>query len=89
MTSEEFESALASLIEQQRQAQNLLTELTRHDADKEHRIASLEESRQLLVQLAQNSDERLDRAGVRDARLEEVFQTIADIAARQDERIRA
>ncbi len=53
------------------------------------RISTLEESRDLLVQLARNSDERLDHADEHDARLEEAFQTIADIAARQDERIRA
>lgn len=91
----EHERRLTSLEESQRtlvEANASLVKLTRSVVESNRDIkqtnASLKESNALLLQFVRNMDERLDRSNERTANLEEAFQTIADIAARQDERLR-
>ncbi len=89
MTNEELENAVDFITRQQVSTAEMIAALARNQVEHAKRLMSLEESNQLLIRLVGDIDARLDRGDTRDEKLEEAFQTIANISARQDERIRS
>jgi GAF domain-containing protein len=89
VTNEELENAVDFITRQQVSTAEMIAALARNQVEHAKRLMSLEESNQLLIRLVGDIDARLDRGDTRDEKLEEAFQTIANISARQDERIRS
>lgn len=79
-----LEEAQGTMIEANASLVQLSRSLVESNRSTRESNAALKESNELLLRFVRNMDERLDRSNERTAALEEAFQMIADIAARQD-----
>jgi DNA repair exonuclease SbcCD ATPase subunit len=80
MTNEEIQKTMEFILEQQAQFATNIQKLQEERAQDNSRIKRLEESFQLLVQLAQSTDTRLDT-------LESNMATLAEAQVHTDERL--
>jgi hypothetical protein len=94
MTNEEMQKTMEFILEHQAQFAVNIQRLQEERVRDQPRLARLEESFQLLVQLAQTTDTRLDtlesdmvRDQARLARLEESFQLLVQLAQTADTRL--
>jgi hypothetical protein len=94
MTNEEMQKTMEFILEHQAQFVVNIQRLQEERVRDQPRLARLEESFQLLVQLAQTTDTRLDtlesdmvRDQARLARLEESFQLLVQLAQTADTRL--
>jgi chromosome segregation ATPase len=89
MTSEEMQKTMEFIIEQQAQFATNIQKLQEERMRDDSRTKRLEESFQLLVQLAQNTDTRLDTLESSMATLAEAQAHLAETQAHTDERLSA
>jgi DNA repair exonuclease SbcCD ATPase subunit len=82
MTNEEIQKTMEFILEQQAQFATNIQKLQEERVRDNSRIKRLEESFQLLVQLAQSTDTRLDT-------LESNMATLAEAQTHTDERLSA
>jgi len=64
-----------------------LDRLEEHQIHDNERLTNLEDSYQLLIQIAQNSGERLNRAEERLDRMEDSHQVLVQLAQKMDIRL--
>lgn len=87
MTNEEITRTMEFILGQQAQ---IAASLQRHDEERirdRPRLARVEESFQLLVKLAQNTDSRLDRVETKTSDLEAHFQRLDEERIRDKPRL--
>jgi chromosome segregation ATPase len=87
MTNEEMQTTMEFIIEQQAQFAANVQHLQEERIQDSPRLRKLEESFQLLVQLAQNTDFRLDRLESTTTTLESHMAALAAAQAHTDERL--
>lgn len=89
MTNEEMQKTMEFILEQQAQFAANIQKLQEERMRDGSRIKRLEESFQLLVQLAQSTDTRLDTLESNMATLAEAQTHLAEAQAHTDERLSA
>ncbi|MGH9874906.1 MAG: hypothetical protein ACRD9S_20825 [Pyrinomonadaceae bacterium] len=89
MTEEEIRKTMEFILEQQAQFAANIQHLQEQRAQDNPRLARLEESFIVLVQLAQTTDNRLDRIESNMAALESNMAAMAAAQTRTDERLSA
>ena len=89
MTEEEIRKTMEFIIEQQAQFAVNLQHLQEERAQDNSRLARLEESFQVLVQLAQTTDSRLDTIESTTAAVNANMAALAAAQAHTDERLSA
>ncbi len=89
MTDDEVRKTMEFILEQQAQFAANIQRLQEERARDNPRIARLEESFQLLVQLAQSTDTRIDRIESNAAALESNMVALAAAQLHSDERLSA
>ena len=89
MTEEEIRRTMEFILEQQAQFAANIQRLQEERAQDGGRVTRLEESFRLLVQLAQNTDSRLDRIESNTAGLHSNMAALAAAQTHTDERLSA
>ncbi|CAN5569573.1 hypothetical protein BH20ACI3_BH20ACI3_03960 [soil metagenome] len=89
MTNEEIQKTMEFILEQQAQFASNIQRLQEERLRDSPRLARLEESFQLLVQLAQTTDNRLDMLESNGAALESNMAALAAAQAHSEERLSA
>jgi hypothetical protein len=89
MTNEEIQKTMGFILEQQAQFATNIQKFQEERMRDDSRIKRLEESFQLLVQLAQSTDTRLDSLETNMATLAEAQAHLAEAQAHTDERLSA
>ena len=89
MTEEDIRKTMEFILEQQAQFAVNIQRLQEERARDNPRLARLEESFLLLVQLAQTTDSRLDRIEANTAALESNMAALAAAQTHADERLSA
>lgn len=89
MTNEEMQRTIEFIIEQQAQFATNIQRLQEERIRDNPRLTRLEESFQLLVQLAQTTDGRLDRLESTATALESNMAALAAAQTRTDEKLSA
>jgi DNA repair exonuclease SbcCD ATPase subunit len=89
MNNEEIQKTMEFILEQQAQFAANIQKFQEERMRDDSRIKRLEESFQLLVQLAQSTDTRLDTLETNMATLAEAQANLAEAQAHTDERLSA
>jgi chromosome segregation ATPase len=89
MTPEEMQRTMEFIVQQQAQFAASIQKLEEERTRDNGRIARLEDSFQTLVQLAENTESRLDRVESTSSALESKMAALAEAQIHTDERLSA
>lgn len=89
MTPEEMQRTMEFIVQQQAQFAASIQKLEEERTRDNGRVARLEDSFQILVQLAQITESRLDRLESTSSKLESNMAALAEAQAHTDERLSA